>query len=94
MNCEPGDLAMTFGAPQDNGLLVEVAEPDVLPPDLDAERWGPFWNVTSLGSPFHVEPGVYAKTVLWPDRLLKPLRDPGDDAKDEMLRPLPCEVVA
>lgn len=28
------------------------------------------------------------------DGLLRPIRDPGEDAKDEMLRPLPDEVCA
>lgn len=29
-----------------------------------------------------------------PDRDLRPIRDPGEDAVDELLRPLPQEVVA
>ncbi|NDZ11522.1 hypothetical protein C7T35_01250 [Variovorax sp. WS11] len=81
MKCRPGDLALTYGAPTDNGLLVEVAEVGELPPSLKLE-WGPFWRVTSLGSPFHMEPHQRSQTAIWPDRLLHPIRNPGDDAID------------
>jgi hypothetical protein len=93
MNYKPGDLAVTFGAPTDNGLLVEVGE-EVSVPEPEFRFWGRFYNVTSLGSPFHIDPGVREQSCYWPGRLLRPIRDPGDDAKDEMLRPLPHEVTA
>lgn len=87
MNCKPGEMALTHSAPMDNGLLVEVL----------AVRgvhgvYGQLMLVQSLGSKFHIEPGVRSQSAVWPDRMLRPIRDPGDDAKDEMLRPLPTDA--
>lgn len=68
MNCRPGDLAITVGAPQDNGLIVEVSAVG-----MTHRTAGFCWVVTSLGSPFHFEPTERRHTVLWPDALLRPI---------------------
>jgi len=75
MNCRPGDLAITVGAPRDNGLIVEVSEISIAHPTA-----GHCWVVTSLGSPFHYQPGELRHTVLWPDSLLRAI---GSRAADQ-----------
>ncbi|MGJ7611133.1 MULTISPECIES: hypothetical protein [unclassified Variovorax] len=80
MNCQKGDLAMTRGAPMDNDLLVEVLEVREIHPVL-----GQLWLIHSLGSKFHIDPGVRDAHAIWPDCMLRPIRDPGDDAVDETL---------
>lgn len=75
LNCRSGDLAVTFGAPMDNGLIVNVIERAGFHSAI-----GELWMVESIGSDFHVEPGRLSKKACWPDRLLRPIRDqPGDD---------------
>jgi len=80
MNCIKGDLAITKGAPMDNDLLVDVLETR----EVHAV-YGPMWLVRSLGSPFHIDPGVRDAFAIWPDCMLRPIRHPGDDAVDETL---------
>lgn len=91
MNCVKGDLAMTRGAPMDNELLVEVLELSEM-----HEVFGQMWLVRSLGSKFHIDPGVRNACAIWPDCMLRPIRDPGDDAVDEtllMVRIPECDTV-
>jgi hypothetical protein len=88
MNCKPGDLAITHSAPLDNGLVVEVIER----PASDAQysnTFGPCWIVRSSGSYFHIEPGVRSELAIWPDAMLRPIRDPGEDAECESKAWLP-----
>ena len=80
MNCRPGDLAIQIRAwrPENIGTIVRVLRP------VDDWFFGAgFWEVEGSGN------GNVAA-----DSDLHPIRDPGDDAKDEMLRPLPKEVTA
>jgi len=88
MNCRQGDMAMTCGAPMDNGLLVEVLEPRGV-----HGYYGKLWLIRSLGSRFHIEPNVRSRLAVWPDCMLRPLRDPGPDAVDETLQRLPAPVL-
>jgi len=90
MNCCKGDLAMTVGAPMDNDLLVDVLEER----EVHAV-YGPMWLVRSLGSKFHIDPGVRDAFAIWPDCMLRPIRHPGDDAVDEMVlrKPVPLPVI-
>ncbi len=81
MNCKQGDMAVTFGAPMDNGLVVEVLH--ALP---FHRTHGPCWMVRSLGSPFHWNPNEPRHTVGWPDAMLKPIRPQPDDAVDQFAR--------
>lgn len=85
--CKVGDLAITEGAPMDNGLLVEVLSPY---PEMTV--LGPCWLIRSMGSPFHMELNRRAMQCVWLDIMLKPIRDPGDDAVDETLCRLPRVV--
>jgi hypothetical protein len=88
MNCVKGDLALTCGAPYDNDLLVDVLEAREVHP-----VFGQLWLVQSLGSKFHIEPApreVRSHRAVWPDRMLRPIRNPGDDAVDETLQRLPA----
>ncbi|CAA2106063.1 hypothetical protein [Variovorax paradoxus] len=80
MNCKPGDLALTHGAPIDNDILAEVLELREV-----HGVYGQLWLIRSLGSPFHITPTTRHMLVVWPDKMLRPIRDPGDDAVDEML---------
>lgn len=89
MNCKSGDLAVIVRSHdvRNVGKLVKVH-------DIYHGRAHSWW--VSCESVLH---GIYSD---WPpgaqvgqyDRNLRPIRDPGDDAKDEMLRPLPQEVCA
>lgn len=103
MNCKPGDLAVIVDMPP---ALAEARDRFVRltnePPEiLNGE---PIWRLTErvcfvlVGNGQRNGVKFYIGESLWFDRLqdkyLRPIRDPGDDAKDEMLRPLPEEVPA
>lgn len=103
MNCKPGDLAVIVGMPP---ALAEARDKVVrlaneAPEFLNGE---PIWRLTKRVGVVLVDNarrnGVkfYIGESVWFDRLqdkyLRPIRDPGDDARDEMLRPLPEEVPA
>ena len=86
MNCKPGDLAVivkVFRQDEERfiGKLVRVT---TLKPGMPE----PYWYIEEPIE-FH---GQVKKSVR--DGALKPIRDPGDDAQDEMLRPLPQEIAA
>jgi hypothetical protein len=102
MNCKPGDLAVIVfdgEAPQNIGRFVTVIELF----DRPIPGWddvGPSWTVlprTSLVSvgvdystgeimnPFE----AHTDECQMPDKWLRPIRDPGDDAVDETLLWLP-----
>ncbi len=89
MKIEVGVLAMTFGAPLDNGILVEVLEESEMHAVL-----GQLWRVKSLGSPFHITMERLSHTAIWPGSMLRPIGDPGEHAVDETLTwkavPLPA----
>lgn len=90
MNCKPGDLAVIVRSHdrRNIGRLVKVLR-------LYDRRIEASWWIASE-SVLH---GIFSD---WPpgaevglfDSHLRPIRDPGDDARDEMLRPLPEEVPA
>lgn len=105
MRCRPGDLAVVIGylhLDANLGMLVDVLRPAVPGQPVahgtyqgTGEGWvirraggGKMkgWNV--LGFPMDVDEACIK------DCHLMPIRDPGDDAKDELLRPLPQEVTA
>ena len=77
MNCKPGDLAVIVsGIPADNiGKIIKVLTVE--------DRWyGLAWDYEGAlyGANF---PGVRADRVA--DSCLRPIRDPGEDATDEMV---------
>lgn len=88
MNCKPGDLAVIFRCcyPRNVGKLVQV---------IDSHRCSTGeWRIKALGElDTNYGDTVRAGQICWADDCdLKPIRDPGEDAKDEMLRPLPKEL--
>ena len=92
MNCKPGDLAYVIRSAAGNeGKPVQVINADVfeLPGDLGLARYGHLWRVRS-GLPFNslltIAPG---EEFVFPDAWLRPIRDPGNDARDETLEWLP-----
>lgn len=103
MNCKPGDLAYVRGCisePEINGRVVEVlhaAPPhDYLLPDgtlsIRPKNPRPAWAV-KFSSPKamkwsdgKVRNSLYATCV---DTILLPIRDPGEDARDQTLDWLP-----
>lgn len=98
MNCRPGDLAYIIGASEYAGMIVEVLHaaparrefrlPDgmiheAIPFDL------PFWVFRSAGTPFRcpMVVGGFRSSIYGagPDSRLRPIRDPGEDATDEII---------
>lgn len=87
MNCKPGDLAVIVQShdPRNIGKLVNVLRP------YDSRSW---WiTCTSVLHRLYSDcpPGAECATY---DAYLRPIRDPGDDAVDEMLQRIgsPSEV--
>jgi hypothetical protein len=108
MNCKPGDLAVIVAspwAPENVGKIVAVLRP-YREREVVA---GVCWNVVSAGQSWVVEStgsdlawGVPGRTKagrsrqrVYADVCLRPIRDPGDDARDETLDwlPVPAEDV-
>lgn len=89
MNCKPGDLAQVFRVTAKEiewalGRIVRCVRLELLNGRLG-------WILEHpLEEP---DPGIWAWCWI-ADDCLRPIRDPGDDARDEMLRPLPQEVKA
>ena len=94
MNCKPGDLAVMISG-RNCGTLVQVGEAFVT---ADSGRTmfagfpfighGPAWVCRTVGRPMLAE--YVGKEVQFYERpiadaSLRPIRDPGDDAKDETL---------
>jgi len=100
VNCKPGDLAVIVRNSRWLGWIVEVLsaaprKPFVAP---DGTRFGADnpsndWLIKA-SRPFDKPPFPYTCYATVPDSALRPIRDPGEDAKDEMLRPLPQEIAA
>lgn len=82
LRCRPGDLAIVVnGFPSINlGRVVKCLQP------IDT-RYGVSWLYEG-----ELEGLIGGRAVAVGDECLKPLRDPGDDALDEMLRPLPTQI--
>lgn len=105
MNCKPGDLAVLIKgrhcgrlfhilnlAPRERFLL-----PDGWPNQSNSDR-APAWVCEVAGSPVEVwltnGERRMSRFVVCQDYALRPIRDPGEDVVDEMLRPLPVKVAA
>lgn len=84
MNCKPGDLAVYIGRVQSlKGWVFRVVAPGFFPLDPLTPAW-----VTDPPPPPSQE---YLAIGMVYDQSLMPLRNPGDDAKDESLswKPVP-----
>jgi len=98
MNCRPGDLAIIVRG-INAGVLVSVIRPT--PPwcRTVAEPTEPTWEVELLSSAIDLNsgrcecPGQIGDVC---DSILRPIRDPGDDARDESFSwcPAPEKVIA
>jgi hypothetical protein len=79
VNCKPGDLAIVVACPPHAanaiGSIVRCVR-----------RWDEMSNV---GPMWYVEPPARSGHIGIGDRWLRPIRDPGDDARDETLTWLP-----
>ena len=100
MNCRPGDLAVIVRNSRWLGWIVEVvsAAPQVpfVAPDgtkFGADRGSNDWLIKAP-RPFGKNPLTVSCYATVPDSALRPIRDPGEDAQDEMLRPLPIKEPA
>jgi hypothetical protein len=108
LNCRPGDLAVVVGSVLGNGgLLVRVLHEspgNSLPPKtvfvvhgnkFHVERGEFCWVVEALGSPIKKGSGKAYRICPAADKYLRPIRDPGDDARDESaawLPPVPTQT--
>ena len=81
MNCKPGDLALVLSNVRTRS--VGIADLIVKVTELTVNFWDvPSWRFDC--SP-RFSPSGEPVTVI-PDEMLRPLRDPGDDAQDETLQ--------
>jgi hypothetical protein len=96
MNCKPGDLAVVLFAsksPKMIGRIVECVRLVSPGENISGLAWsndigGPAWLVRTTGSPLQwVRHTVDERAIA--DCCLRPIRDPGDDARDESLSWLP-----
>jgi hypothetical protein len=95
LNCRPGDLAIITGAvgPIDHlivGRIVRVTHLDT--PNHDGDPcW--FYEGPKITVP-HPQWGSLVECSIrsLADHLLRPIRDPGDDAVDEMVRGVSCFI--
>lgn len=81
MNCKPGDLAVIVrpGTTARNlGKLVSVKH--------QSQIWGPGWWFIETLSPCHGTNGDRMTCGAIEDSRLRPIRDPGDNATDEMVQ--------
>lgn len=87
MNCKQGDLAVIVEGPRNVGRFVNVLEPS-------AYHGAGWWYVESAAGPLLGTYPVNGKEDIGTlghieDRRLRPIRDPGEDARDETLEWLP-----
>lgn len=99
MNCKPGDLAVIVQAygwgragEISHAILGRIVRVTHLAPPTNATQC-----LASLVWNFEQDLKVVIDGVSYmidgiTDDCLRPIRDPGDDARDEMLRPLPSEM--
>lgn len=95
MNCKPGDLALCIRG-EHAGKTCEVISRGASYRETATGRMLEGWLVSFPAPVQWGKPnGWDAPNEGWyPDEWMTPIRDPGDDARDEMLRPLPQEVAA
>ncbi len=98
MNCRPGDLAVMIHGPKNAGLIVRVVclltKGEIIKATCGASVRVLTANTWLLEQAIlrNCSDGVPRYSPCARDDEMRPIRDPGDDARDEMLRPLPEEV--
>jgi hypothetical protein len=101
MNCTPGDLAICIRGAKSCGRVVRIIRP-AISGEIVANSTGMTLRVAQGGNQWLIEgevfrrctDGVVRLSPVCNDSDLRPIRDSGDDAKDEMLRPLPKKETA
>ncbi|MGJ7512361.1 hypothetical protein [Variovorax sp. GT1P44] len=95
MNCKPGDLAiMTVSVGGNEGKIVRClhlrAPAQVMVPGGEIKDFGPLWVIDRELTTWQ---GGKSRCVA--DQFLRPIRDPGDDARDETLawKPVPLPEI-
>jgi hypothetical protein len=89
MNCKPGDLAVIVRTdiPGQEALVGSLVQCISVDPSSSQLYGGPEWNYEA------VSPGIPdPKEHTISDDCLRPIRDPGEDAKDETLLWLPVPM--
>lgn len=89
MNCKPGDLVIvrdTFGSRQAGLVDRFFRVTQLLHPNSGEPLWLYEGELVNCGC------GCNRRVNALADDILRPVRDPGDDARDEMLRPLPADA--
>jgi hypothetical protein len=87
MNCKPGDLAVVIRGEFASGKIVRCLylRPEHCVISKDGHlRYGPIWQVEPRIPDFSNRLVSHAR-----DAILRPIRNPGDDASDESLAWLP-----
>lgn len=84
MNCKPGDLARVVDCGTYTDRLVEVVRMHGLITKYAA--LGALWFVKPIGFTPHDCNLTVDGEMLLPDNRLRPIRDPGDDAVDEVIQ--------
>lgn len=95
MNCKPGDLAVIVSAPNRAalGLFVNVIELDGGVSANARHLGSPLWVIEASGGAIPCgKNGKPHKRVTAPDSALRPIRNPGEDARDETLEWLPVPI--
>jgi hypothetical protein len=90
MNCKPGDLAVVLRS--DETTLLGIVDKIVEVVELTtSEEGGPAWGVSKP-----IKCGCAQNCGEWldcfPDEILRPIRDPGEDAVDQTLQWLPAPI--
>lgn len=103
MNCRPGDLAVVvFSKNIENvGAIVRCIRLISDSEQVDGVQWtqrrgGPCWLVESEGRLLAWGIAGHVRRRAFADALLRPIRDPGEDAQDETLlwKPVPLPEIA
>jgi len=100
VNCRPGDLTIVVRGQKSLGRIVKVIRVLQVGERVAAKCGQPLR--VAFDSMWLLEGFIYLRDnngKIWlapacSDHALRPIRDPGDDAQDEMLRPLPQEIAA
>lgn len=96
MNCKPGDLAVIAWAPPSTDKLIGcIVRLTTRAPDAAPHPWRQIdltvvWNYE--GERLRANNGWLVETLN--DYCLRPIRNPGDDARDESLSWLPAPVAS
>lgn len=90
MNCKPGDLARVISIPQTRGtglddVIIKVTHLDGVTDDGTL----PAWAYEGPKLTHRKGPTVGRVVTAIADHVLRPIRDPGEDAVDEMLLRIP-----